>query len=75
MKTKRELKEIVSEAMKSEYGFAPKKNEITLMEANDTGTYINFWIGSKEYRFDSHICTFGGMKTIWVGEGTIEKMS
>ena len=42
MKTKRELKEIVAEAMKSEYGFAPRKNEITLMEANDTGTYINF---------------------------------
>ena len=72
--TKTELKAIVYEALKSEYGFGPKKSDIVLLEASGDGTYILFRIGSKQYKFDSYIMTSPGVKgTIWVGSGTIER--
>ena len=73
-KTKTELKKIAQLALDSEYGFAPALKEITLLEASD-GTKIYFKVNGKEYNFTSHINTYGGMETIWVGAGTIEKLS
>ena len=75
MKTKTELKAITYEALKSEYGFAPAKSNIVLLEAAGDGTYILFRVGNKEYRFDSFIAHIGGMETIWCGSGTLEKIN
>ena len=72
--TKREYKHIVQEALKSEYGFAPKESEIQLMETNDIGTQIAFLVNGRYYRFDSYRSHIGGMITVWVGSGTIEKL-
>lgn len=73
--TKREYKHIVKEALRSEYGFSPKESEIQLMETNDIGTYIAFLVNGRYYRFDSYQLHVGGMSTVWVGSGTIEKVS
>lgn len=72
--TKAELKNIVYEGLRSEYGFAPKKSEIVLLEANGEGTYILFSVNGHEYSFNSRICHSLG-NTIWVGSGTITKNS
>ena len=74
-KTKTELKKIAQLALDSEYGFAPALKEITLLEASSDGTKIYFKVNGKEYNFTSHINTYGDMDTIWVGQGTIEKLS
>lgn len=74
-RTKKELKEIAQGALKNEYGFKPSQKDITLLESSGDGTYIYFKVNNKEYRFDSYIKTYGGMKTIWVGAGTITKLS
>lgn len=71
--TKNEFKTIAQEALKSEYGFAPAKNQITLLEADGNGTYIMFEVNGKVYQFNSHICTYGGMRTVFVGAGTISR--
>lgn len=73
--TKKEYKHIVKEALEYEYGFSPCLKDIQLMEANDTGTYIAFMIHGRYYRFDSYIVTIGGMRTVWAGDGTIERLS
>lgn len=71
--TNNEFKTTVQNALKSEYGFAPAKNQITLLEAHSDGTYIMFEVNGKVYQFNSHICTYGGMKTVFVGAGTISR--
>lgn len=68
--TNLELRSIIQNALYNEYGFAPNKKEITLLEANDDGTYILFRIGKKEYRFNSF--EIGGLG-VWAGEGTIDR--
>ena len=77
--TKRELKHIAQQALDSEYGFAPKLSDITLLEANDNGLYILFSVRGKEYSFRSHYLSYGKgedrINTIWVGSETIEKRS
>lgn len=77
--TKTELKNIVANALQSEYGFSPKKTDIVLLEANDTGLYILFSVRGHEYRFDSHYFPIGRnenkINTIWTGPGTIEKIN
>lgn len=74
--TNTELKRTAQGALKSEYGFAPALKDITLLEADRDGTYILFRVGSsKEYRFSSYISHIGGMETIWIGKGTIEKIA
>lgn len=73
-KTKNELKQIIRTALKAEYGFAPATNKITLLEANDDGTYIMASINGKEYQFNSYICTQHGLEgTVWCGSGTITR--
>lgn len=72
--TKREYKYIVKEALRNEYGFSPKESEIQLMETNDVGTYIAFLVNGRYYRFDSYQLHVGGMSTVWVGSGTVEKL-
>ncbi len=73
-KTNRQLKEIAYIALKSEYGFAPSKKDIALMEAAGDGTYILFRVGTKQYRFNSYILHIGGMDSVWCGNGTINKI-
>lgn len=68
-----ELKQIAQAALKSEYGFAPAKNQITLLEANENGTYIMFEVNGKVYKFNSHISTYGDMSTVFAGAGTISR--
>ena len=71
---KSEMKQIAKEALRSEYGFYPNLKDIQIMESNDIGTYIAFMVNGRYYRFDSYISTIGGMRTVWVGSGTIEKL-
>ena len=73
MKSNRQLKQIAVEALKSEFGFAPKQNDIVLLEADGDGTFILFRVGTKQYRFESYILRVGGMATVWCGSGTIER--
>ena len=76
---KNELKHIAQQALNSEYGFSPKLSDIVLLEAQDTGLYILFSVKGNEYRFDSRYFPIGRgenrINTIWVGKGTIEKIS
>lgn len=75
---KNTIKNTLVEALKSEYGFAPSKNNITLLEATtESGlcTYCLFEIRGKQYSFNSEINTIAGMKTVWVGKGTITKLN
>lgn len=73
-KTNRQLKEIAYIALKSEYGFAPNKKDIVLLEAAGDGTYLLFRVGAKQYRFNSYILDIGGMESVWCGSGTINKI-
>lgn len=72
--TIKQCKEIAREALEYEYGFAPYLKNIQLMETNDTGTYIAFMVNGRYYRFDSRIVIIGGTRTVWVGDGTIERL-
>ena len=74
-RTKAELKSTAQAALKSEYGFAPSLERITLLEASGNGTYILFRVGIHEYRFESDICHIGDIESIWVGKGTITKIA
>lgn len=73
--TKDIMKHTVQRAMENEYGFRPPLSQITLLEAADDRTYILFSVNKHEYRFTSFISTIGGCETVWVGKGTIEKLS
>lgn len=75
MKTKTELKRIAQSALKSEYGFQPALNNITLLEASNNGTYILFEVSGNTYRFDSHTMGngFPFPDSVWCGKGTIQK--
>lgn len=73
-KTSNECKAIAQAALRAEYGFKPALKDIKIIARNDSGTKIYFAIGKHEYKFKSHINTYGDMKTIWVGEGTITKL-
>lgn len=76
-RTTSELKEIVVTALKDEYGFAPKKSEITLLESSGDGTYILFRVRNIEYSFDSYLlesyAIVPGYTPVWCGEGTITR--
>lgn len=58
-------------ALKSEYGFKPSLESIILLEGCDDRTYIRFQIGIHEYVFSSYKLEDG---SVWVGNGTIEKV-
>ncbi len=64
-----QIKDTVIEALKVEYGFAPHKKDIILLEASYDRTYIMFEVRSKQYQFNSYDTGFG----IWCGEGTISR--
>lgn len=68
-----ELKQIAQAALKSEYGFSPAKNQITLLEANDNGTYIMFDVNGNVYQFNSYIVIIGDMSPVFAGKGTISR--
>ena len=73
-RTQRELKHIAQVALGSEYGYMPKQNDITLLEACSDGTYILFHVHGIEYSFNSHIIKFrDGTDSVWTGAGTIER--
>lgn len=74
-KTKSEIKYFAQQALKSEYGFAPALKDITLLESSRDGTYALFKVNGKTYRFESCIMTYGNLHSVWVGDGTIEKLS
>ncbi|MBS6954618.1 MAG: hypothetical protein KH230_15465 [Enterocloster asparagiformis] len=73
MKTKNELKRIVREALRNEYGFSPASKDIVLMEGDDDGTYIAFRVSDKHYKFNSYMPYAGG-STVYVGNGTITRV-
>lgn len=66
-----EYKQIIKEALKIEYGFAPAMRDITFLEANSDGTYIYVIVNNSSYKFRSHS---NGINGVWVGKGTIEKL-
>lgn len=74
--TQNNLKHIAQEALKVEYGFAPKQSDITLLEGCSDGTYIMFHVKGIEYSFNSHIVKFrdGTDGGVWTGAGTIERL-
>ena len=51
--TKRELKAIVRRVLLCEYGYAPTYREITILESNEYGQWIEFSIGTHVYSWDS----------------------
>ena len=69
-----EMKRILKDALMSEFGFFPSLNDIQIIESDDTCTHVSFMVNGRYYRFDSYISTMGGMRTVWVGSGTIEKL-
>ncbi len=71
-KIKLNLNRTAQAALKSEYGFQPSLDSITLLEGSDDRTYIRFKVGSHEYAFYSCKWPDG---SVWVGKGTIEKES
>lgn len=73
-RTKKDLKEIAQRALENKYGFKPSQKDITLLESSGDGTYIYFKVNNKEYQFNSYIKTYGDIKAIWVGDGTITKL-
>lgn len=74
MMKKQELRRIAQQALVNEFGFSPALNNITLLEANDAGTYILFNVNGRGYRFESYIMEIGGdLKPVWVGPGTISR--
>lgn len=78
-KTKSDLKRIAMAALEANYGFSPMMSKIELAEANDNGTRIAFYVGRHYYEFYSHLIVYntekGQVETVWVGEGTIEKLT
>jgi len=66
------IKKTAQAALESEYGFKPALDKITLLEASDDRTYILFLVRNHEYRFESYRLSDG---SVWVGHGTIEKLS
>ena len=49
-------------------------NGITLLEANESGTYILFNVNGRAYRFESYIMSFeGAFRAVWTGAGTISR--
>ena len=67
--TKEILKRTVQSALKSEFGFSPSLQDITLLE-NTNRTYIMFQVRDKFYQFNSYEMNGG----VWVGEGTIKRV-
>ena len=71
---KQVLRRIAQQALVNEFGFSPALNNITLLEANDAGTYILFNVNGHGYRFESYLMEFGDdCKPVWVGPGTISR--
>lgn len=70
---KQELRRIAQQALTNEFGFSPALNSITLLEANDAGTYILFNVNGRGYRFESYEFNEGGVKAVYVGPGTISR--
>ena len=66
------MKRTAQLALKSEYGFNPSLESIILLEGCDDRTYIRFRVGVHEYAFNSYKFEDG---RVWVGSGTIEKVS
>ena len=66
------IKKTAQTALESEYGFKPALDKIVLLEADDDRTYIRFTVKNHEYVFRSYKYSDG---SVWVGCGTIEKIS
>lgn len=68
-------KETVIAALKSKYGFAPCKSNITLLEAHSDRTYIMFSVCGKEYQFNSyHMYGKDGEDWgVWCGAETVSR--
>ena len=67
-----DMKKTAQAALDSEYGFKPSLDKIILLEAAGDRTYILFRVGKHQYRFDSYLWPDG---SVWVGTGTVEKLS
>lgn len=72
-RTKQNIRGIVQCALKSEFGFAPAMSNITVHDSSMDGTYVVFSVNDKKYIFDSYEVDAGGMKTVYVGPGTISR--
>lgn len=66
------MKKTAQAALLSEYGFKPSLEKIVLLEGSDDRTYIRFRVGMHEYSFNSSRWPDG---SVWVGSGTVEKVS
>ena len=73
-KTSNECKLIAQAALRAKYGFNPAMKDIKIITRNDSGTKIYFAIDGHEYKFNSYIATYGDIKAMWVGDGTITKL-
>lgn len=69
---KEALKKTAQAALESEYGFKPAMKDIVLLEGADDRTYIRFRVRNHEYSFNSYKWADG---SVWVGSGTLEKIS
>ena len=73
LRSKQNIKQIVRCALKSEFGLAPALSAITPHRSLPDGTHALFVVNDKKYRFDSYEFNVGGMKTVYVGHGTIRR--
>ena len=48
-----QLKKLVRDELKLQYGFAPKLNEIVLLEAVRDGSYVLFRVDVHTYRYNN----------------------
>ena len=71
-RTKEELREVAQAALKNEYGFAPARKDIVLLEASGDATYILFRVNGNIYRFESRY-PHGEHNGVYVGKGTITR--
>lgn len=70
---KKEIRHILQCALETEFGFAPAVSKITIHASSMDGTYVVFGVNGKKYRFVSYVSNVGGMKTVYVGPGTISR--
>ena len=72
-RSKQNIKQIVQYALKLEFGFAPSLSSIAIYKHTPDGVHVLFDVNGKKYRFDSYATNIGGMKSVYVGPGTISR--
>ena len=80
MKTDRETRQIIREALASEYGFCPNVSDIKIIWRNQEATNLEFSVCDCRYKFVSYIAhnftREDGFEcfSVWTGAGYVERI-